>query len=252
MLIRKNAPQPAGSDPIRTPRRMMTWQAVQSEILSRIRSGQWPAGELIPTETVLAAEFGCARATINRAMTSLAESGLLERRRKIGTRVARHPPQRSTLPGTTVRDEIESEGGTYGYRLIARAEEVAPLEVSRLLTIGRGQPTLNIRAVFLADDQAYCCEERWINPEAAPGVDNARFESIPAMEWLNGNVGLNHGTVEISAVSTADLPDFIGESLGLGKGEPVMLIERAVWSDAVAVSLSRQYFHKGHRLKSLI
>lgn len=42
-----------------------TWQAVQAEVLRRIRSGRWKAGQLIPTEHQLADELGCARATVN-------------------------------------------------------------------------------------------------------------------------------------------------------------------------------------------
>ena len=53
-------------------RRNMTWQFVQEDVLARIQNGTWPAGELIPTETELAAEYGCARATVNRALQVLA------------------------------------------------------------------------------------------------------------------------------------------------------------------------------------
>ena len=46
---------------------------------------------MIPGEEALAREFGCARATVNRALRDLAEAGVLERRRKAGTRVALQP-----------------------------------------------------------------------------------------------------------------------------------------------------------------
>jgi len=63
------------------------WQDLQSEILNRIQSRHWKPGELIPNEVDLADEFGCARATVNRALRAVADTGLLERRRKAGTRV---------------------------------------------------------------------------------------------------------------------------------------------------------------------
>ena len=77
--------------PLGSKRKGMTWQAVQDIVLERIQNGIWPEGELIPTECDLAAELGCARATVNRAMQALAENGVVERRRKVGTRVAIHP-----------------------------------------------------------------------------------------------------------------------------------------------------------------
>ena len=62
-----------------------SWQSVQEEVLARIHSRQWKPGDLIPNEADLAQEFGCARATVNRALQNLADEGLLDRRRKAGT-----------------------------------------------------------------------------------------------------------------------------------------------------------------------
>ena len=62
-----------------------SWQSIQQEISRRIAERIWLPGELIPNEVVLAEEFGCARATVNRAMRELASTGLLERKRKAGT-----------------------------------------------------------------------------------------------------------------------------------------------------------------------
>ena len=71
--------------------RAITWQSIRAEALRRIRAGLWPPGARIPDEAELAAEFGCARATVNRALRDLAEAGLLERKRKGG----RYLPRRS-------------------------------------------------------------------------------------------------------------------------------------------------------------
>ena len=63
------------------------WQSVQTEVLRRIHAREWEPGDLIPNESDLALEFGCARTTVNRALRAIADSGLLDRRRKAGTRV---------------------------------------------------------------------------------------------------------------------------------------------------------------------
>ena len=57
-------------------------QTVQEEVLRRIHMRAWKPGEMIPHEADLAREFGCARATVNRALREIANTGLLERRRK--------------------------------------------------------------------------------------------------------------------------------------------------------------------------
>lgn len=231
---------------------MMTWQAVQSEVLTRIRTGQWPAGGLIPTETTLATEFGCARATINRALTSLAESGLLERRRKVGTRVAEHPPQQSTMTKVFIRGEIEARGAVYGYRLVGRGLAVPTEQVTRQLILDRGQPADEAQVIYFADDTPYCCELSWVNPEAAPDFALADLTDTSPHEWLSSHVALNHGTMSISATNTADLPEFVGEAFGVDPGAPVLVVERTHWANAVAVTVARQYFREGYALSSTI
>ena len=84
-----------------------SWQSVQAEVLRRINAREWKPGDFIPNEAELAIEFGCARATVNRALRALAESGLLDRRRKAGTRVSLNPVRKATLDIPVIRYEIE-------------------------------------------------------------------------------------------------------------------------------------------------
>ena len=56
-------------------------------MLEWIQTGIWKQGGLIPLESALAKEFCCTRATVNRTVRELAQEGILERRRKAGTRV---------------------------------------------------------------------------------------------------------------------------------------------------------------------
>jgi DNA-binding GntR family transcriptional regulator len=83
----------------------VTWQAIQAEALRRIRDREWKPGEAIPHEAELAGEFGCARATVNRALRELAEAGLLERRRKAGTRVSLNPVRKATFEIPIIRQD---------------------------------------------------------------------------------------------------------------------------------------------------
>ena len=82
------------------------WRDVMAEVERRIYSREWQPGQSIPNEADLAIELGCARVTMNRALRTLAEIGLLDRRRKAGTRVALHPVSKATLSIPLLRNEI--------------------------------------------------------------------------------------------------------------------------------------------------
>ena len=62
--------------------RLHVYQNIKTEIREWIQTGIWKQGGLIPLEAALAKEFGCARATVNRALRELAQEGFLERRRQ--------------------------------------------------------------------------------------------------------------------------------------------------------------------------
>ncbi len=89
---------------------LQSWEAIRAEVLNRIRTRVWPPGALIPSEEALAEEFGCARATVNRALRELADAGVLERKRKAGTRVAALPVRKATLDIPVIRQEIAARG----------------------------------------------------------------------------------------------------------------------------------------------
>ena len=67
--------------------RLPVYQNIKTEMRECIQTGIWKQGGLIPVEAALAKEFDCARTTVNRALRELAQEGILERRRKAGTRV---------------------------------------------------------------------------------------------------------------------------------------------------------------------
>lgn len=231
-------------------RQNLTWETVRNEVLSRINSNHWPPGELIPTESELAKELGCARATVNRALSSLAEAGLLDRRRKVGTRVIRHAPISGQLERHVVRNLIESDGGEYKYILDVAKVTTAPADICAQMILSPKDKVLHCRAIFMNGDAPYCCEERWINIGATPGLSETVLERLSAAEWLVSNMALTHANMALS--STGAEPSFVTCALQVTAGDPVLLVERTNWKNALVISVARQYFPSHHRFSAHI
>lgn len=224
-----------------------SWQSVQDEVLRRIHAREWSPGDLIPNEADLALEFGCARSTVNRALRSLAESGLLDRKRKAGTRVAAQPVAKATLDIAVIRHEVEEHGSKYGYQLIARDITVPPLSVSGAMKTLAGDPLLHVRALHLADDEAYAIEDRWINTLIVPAVQVETFQSVSANEWLMKHAPYTHGEIAFSAVqaSAAD-----AEIMGLAENSALFAIDRLTWDSEVSVTKVKLLFSPGYQLRT--
>ena len=96
------------------------YQRILSEIRARILSGEWQPGHRIPFEHELSVEYGCSRMTANKAMSELAKSGLIERRRRSGSFVSRPRSQAAVLEIHDIRTEVQALGLPYRYQLVSR------------------------------------------------------------------------------------------------------------------------------------
>jgi GntR family histidine utilization transcriptional repressor len=221
------------------------WQDVAALARGRLQGRIWAPGATIPTEADLAREFGVSRSTVNRALRALAEEGWLDRRRKAGTRVADRPVHRATFAIPLTRDEVEASGRRYAYRLLDR--EVAATPGALALRLGmRGVPrALRLEALHLADGRPWAHEERWINPDAAPGALEADFAAQSANEWLVAHVP--YSAVEV-AVSAERATGGVAEALGCEEGEAILVAERVTRQGDRGVTQVRLSHAPGYRL----
>lgn len=226
-----------------------SWQAVQAEVLRRINSREWKPGEFIPHEADLSREFGCARATVNRALRGLAESGLLDRRRKAGTRVALHPVRKATLAIPVIRHEIESKGQSYRHQVLSRGVAVPPAGIRARMRTEPGVKLVHLVTLHMADGKPYVFGDRWINPGAAPGIETADLTALSANEWLVTNIPFEGGDFTFSAMTAGERE---AEILACPEGEGLFVIERSTWNQAKVITSVRLTFAPGYRMHTEI
>ncbi len=229
--------------------KLNSFQDIKSEVLERITTRTWSPGELIPNEELLAVEFGCSRATVNRALRELSESGLLERKRKAGTRVVLNPVRKATLSISIIRDDIEKRGGTYGYVLLERAHITPPLVLAKIWGVVAGSKMLHLKALHLSNFVPYAYEDRWINTVHIPKALEVDFEHHNANEWLVQNAPFTHGDIAFSAAN-AEVPE--SEYLDIAEGSAVFVMDRKTWHDQVPITTVRVLFAPGHRMHTTL
>ncbi|MGI9450848.1 MAG: GntR family transcriptional regulator [Geminicoccaceae bacterium] len=147
----------------------------------------YAAGDKLPKDEHLAEELGCSRATIQRAMRDLAESGAVERRRKCGTCVRRDPVIRATQVIPITQLEVEQRGAVYSYQFIRKAIMPPPVAVASRLGLPGQAPLLRIEALHLADHRHYIYEDRWICQATVPEIEEVDLNTESANEWLVRN-----------------------------------------------------------------
>jgi GntR family transcriptional regulator, histidine utilization repressor len=223
------------------------WEDVRAEVLARIRARDWPPGATIPAEPELAATLGVARGTVHRALTDLARAGVLERRRKAGTRVAVLPVRHATFAIPVIRQEVAARGQVHAHRLLTRHLTVPPVAVAARAGLGPSAHMLFLETLHLADGRPHAFEVRWLNPAALPALPD--FDTISANEWLVRNVSYSTGEIAFSA-EAADLRT--AQVMEVAPGAPLLVTDRATFAGDQAITLVRLFHAPGHRMAAAL
>jgi GntR family histidine utilization transcriptional repressor len=203
------------------------YQRILNDIRAKIVSGAWPPGYRIPFEHELTLQYGCSRMTVNKAMSQLAKSGLIERRRRSGSFVRRPRSQAAILEIHDIRTEVEALSLPYRYVLTVRTDRQSIAADTELLGPERPKSVLELKCMHLANERPFCLEERLISLDAVPEAASERFIEIAPGPWLIGRVPWSSAEHRISAAAAN--PE-IAAALDIDDGAPCLVIERRTWS----------------------
>lgn len=212
---------------------------IRSDISERILSGAWPPGHRIPYEHELMAEYGCSRMTVNKALAPLAESGLIVRRRKVGSFVSRPRIHSVVLDIPDIPAEVTARGEPYGYELQSRKVRLAGRREIEELGLDRPVEVLALRCLHRASGRPFALEERLINLAAVPEAADVDFTRVAPGSWLLGHVPWTEAEHRISA---ANVPRATSILLGIEAQAACLVLERQTWRGADRITHVRLTF----------
>lgn len=214
-------------------------ERIRTEIEGKILSGALVPGDKLPTEHAFMAEYDCARMTVNKALSSLAAAGLIDRRRKAGSFVARPRLHAMVLDIPDLMQEVLVRGQAYRFELLDR--EIGRSAAARAdsgFDLGADR-TLTLLGLHYADDRALAFEHRQISLDSVPGVEHAAFASEPPGTWLLHHIPWTEAETRLSALA-ADMRT--ASLLQLEVGAPLLQIERRTWRGEDRITVVRQLF----------
>ena len=210
-------------------------EQIRRTIEARILSGAWEPGRKLPSETDLAAEYGCARMTANKALTALAEAGLIERRRRAGSFVARPRSQAMVLEIADLAREVAARGQAYRWQLTARAER-------RSNALGPMLPLLEIEGVHFAAGQPLAFERRLVSLAEVPAIAQADLAAEAPGTWLLAHAPWTEAEHRITATSADKV---LAKALGCAVGGACLTVHRRTWRGDAPVTSVEQHFAPG-------
>jgi GntR family histidine utilization transcriptional repressor len=207
-----------------------------ADIGGRIVSGEWPPGHRVPFEHELTEHYGCSRMTVNKALTQLAKAGLIERRKRSGSFVARPRSQAAVLEIHDIRIEVEALGLAYRYELLHRQVHEAGSAAATEAGFDGAPGLIELSCLHFAGSAPFCLEKRAISLATVPDAAEHSFAAEAPGSWLIGHVPWSEAEHTIRA-EAADRQ--AARILGVPAGTACLVVERRTWTGGAPVTRVR-------------
>jgi GntR family histidine utilization transcriptional repressor len=202
------------------------YQRIKSELEDKILSGEWQPDHRVPSEHELTATYDCSRMTVNKALSALAASGMIERRRRAGSFVARPRVQSAILQIPDLKAEVEARGGLYRFELLDRRRRQASTDDRTRLGLDARVSILALRCRHMDRGCPFALEDRLLNLREVPEALDQDFSALPPSNWLVGHVPWTEAEHRITA-RNADRD--LAAALEIDPGAACLVIERRTW-----------------------
>ena len=201
-------------------------ESLRQDIVNRV----YIPGTPIPTETELQKRFNVSRETVRKAVNNLVLTGLVEKRKGVGTFVARPKIVHRTGHLYSSTEEILARGMTPDTAFIEKKEFEPPESMRREMKLEKGVNVIKVKRVRFVNDEPVAILRSYLPKDLAPDLVQVKFENNSLYKTLEQvyNLELNEGDEVIEAGST-EAND--AKLLGIPKGSPILVVKRLTYLD---------------------
>jgi GntR family transcriptional regulator len=211
-----------------------TVRAARDRVRELIGTGAFAATGRLPSERELVASLAVSRTTLRRALTSLADEGVVSAAPKSGWFVSGAPlsePSRTLVSFTEMARRRGVEPRT---RVIAHRVRDATIDESAELVTAPLSPVLEVERLRLLGDVPACIDRSVILLSRTPGIDGVSLENTSLYEQMRSlGTDPTRSRYGVEAVGAVDRD---AELLDIPVGSPILLAAETCY-DAVGRAL---------------
>jgi len=216
------AVDPASEGPAFSP----LYQQIKTLITRSLQAGEWRPGEMIPSETELAARYKVSQGTVRKAIDALADENLVMRRQGKGTFVATHTEQKIQFRFLRLMAD-DGDTGNVTRRVIDCRRLRAPADVGRALELKTGDGVVQVRRVMLFRSVPVVLDDIWLPGHLFKGLTAERLSEYrgPMYGLFETEFGVRMIRAEEQLRAVAADPA-AAELLNVKAGAPLLSVER--------------------------
>ncbi|MBI5440323.1 MAG: GntR family transcriptional regulator [Deltaproteobacteria bacterium] len=199
---------------------------VAETLRRRMATRDYPEGSLLPSTEELEREFGVSEITIRKALALLTKEGMLQRRRGLGTIVAKGPRELVTMELSGQFDRLVRlvESLPTDLQVLEVGIVPCPHHVADSLRLEPGSPVWRMKKLRRHDGSPLCHYLHYSRPELCQGITRDAAEKKNFVDVFREATGLNLVTLEQRLeASSADTE--LSSLLRVRFGAPLLFLE---------------------------
>lgn len=218
--------------------RPSTYIRIYEQLKHDIRTGKYPVGELLPTETDLEKLFAVSRTTIRRAMKMLADDGLADIKQGRGATVCSFRTIQDLSKVTSVTESLRRKGYTVRTKSMQIDVVQASEKLAGELQIPTGKQVARVQRVQLADEKPVAVMTNYIPYDLVPQIDQYANRFSALYQFMESRYGIMIDAAKDTI--WAKISDFTeSEMLDVPTGTALLCIHRLCLSNQIPVCLDQ-------------
>ncbi len=205
------------------------YHQVARELERAISDGRLTRGDFIENELVLAERWQVSRLTLRRSIQELVDSGLLVRRRGIGTQVVNDTVPRPPRLGSSY-DELSERGLDPQTTVLAHERMIADDAIGEQLGLPPGSTVVYIERCRRAGGRRIALLRNWITIDAAGDITTDQLAGHGLFDLYRAKGIWPHSAVRRITARSAGPVD--ASLLGVALGAPLLTVESTMQDTA--------------------
>jgi GntR family transcriptional regulator len=206
------------------------YRRIAADLRARIRTGQFPAGSVLPPQRRLSEDYDVTLMTMRQALRVLEEEGVIAQQAGRGTYVLPVAPSHHLQGLRSLADELGAQGVPLSTEVLGRQERRLPRDVARELGADEGARGLRLERLRSIEGRALLHQVSWIPQPWGEAVRDCDFTVEPLYASLGRVCGLSVARAQETLAARA-LPDRIARLLERPAGGPVLVSERITYDE---------------------
>ncbi|MDO4483994.1 MAG: GntR family transcriptional regulator [Clostridia bacterium] len=204
------------------------YSQVAKELAEKIESGEYAAGELIPSERELQLMYNVSRMTVRLAMSELVNRNYIECRRGIGTIVIYGKIKENIRQVRSLTEEMSQQGVEMKTTDCVLVKEKLPSIVALIFGRKPMEECLVLKRVRVARGRPLVYSKTYLNVDGVPTEASAYHDSLYALLQNQLHITIARGEDVLEAALSEDT---VSEKLQLPDGYPVFKRTRVTYDN---------------------